>query len=361
MSQIETDLLSLLIQKIPDPIKHEIGFLEFTKQQTKEIINSRVYEYFLNQDYHPDIANVFLTALLNLIHRHNATDISFDDFTCVSEESTAKGNRIDLLIRDDKSKTAIIIENKIYHYLNNDLNDYWDHIKFDNANKRGVLLTLYKLKIPYTDNMRFVNITHKEWINEIKRIGLPSNIDIKKYVYLNDFFTTMEQLTNNTSLNDQAEFYFKHTEQIIKAQLTYKEAISFVSSQLNMLGDHLNCEVIGKDCWRNFRNENNSQKVFYTIVYDDLIKSDRKRIKIIIELGEKGLFQLDKITIDPDLKEIIKDLVPGNAGDGRTWKHYLTKTYDVNQENIRNLSEFLNEKINDDFKGAMEKITQIIS
>ena len=177
----------------------------------------------------------------------------------------------------------------------------WNHIKFKDENKRAVLLSLYKTKVPDSENGRFVNITHKEWVDEIQRIGLPSKVDIRKYVYLNDFFITIDQITYNTNMNEQAEFYFKHTEQIIKAQLTYKEAVNFILGQLNILADHLNYEAIGKDCWRNFRNENNSQKVFYTIIYDDLIKSDKKQIEIIIELGKEGIAQIKNINDNKDL------------------------------------------------------------
>lgn len=363
MTQTENDLHTLLGQKIPNPIKHEIGFLEITKQQTKETVNSRVYEYFLNRKFHPEIADVFLQALLNLIKKSNNTDIYFGDYTCVSEETTEKGNRIDLLIRDNKYKTAIIIENKIYHYLNNDLNDYWNYIQSNDENKRGVLLTLYKTKVPDNGNGKYVNITHKEWIDEIQRIGLPSKIDIKKYVYLNDFFTTIDQITYNTNMNEQAEFYFKHTEQIIKAKLTYIEAINFVLNQLNILAEYFNCEAIGKDCWRNIRNENNTQKAFYTIIYDDVINSDQKKIIVIIELGKEGIAQININERPQDIIDIIKKrkLVNGENGDKKTWQHYVYKSYDVSIVDLENLSDFLKEKIDNDFKEVMEKINTIIS
>ena len=62
------ELYKLLELKIPEISEREIGFLELTGQAHKENVNSRVYAYFLDSSLHPEIANVFIEALISLVN-----------------------------------------------------------------------------------------------------------------------------------------------------------------------------------------------------------------------------------------------------------------------------------------------------
>lgn len=82
-----------------------------------------------------------------------------------TEYGTEDKGRIDLFIYNDEQ--AIIIENKIYHHLANNLNDYWSTATREVKTKNiiGILLTLGK----YSGNLpqNFVNVLHFDFLKAV--------------------------------------------------------------------------------------------------------------------------------------------------------------------------------------------------
>lgn len=120
-------------------IKQKIGFLEIIGKQHHENINSALYAHFLNCG-NPELQALFLDSLLYLIHEKIYKKLNFSNYKITTEAITPKG-RIDILIEDYYNQTAIIaiiIENKIYHYLDNNLEDYWQFSRFNDDKKAGI-------------------------------------------------------------------------------------------------------------------------------------------------------------------------------------------------------------------------------
>jgi len=349
------DLISVITLDIPEIQKPEDGFLEIARLSHNENVNSRIYSYYLNQTKNPDISIVFLNALLKLINEKTDKDLIFDDFKVETEVRTKTGKRIDICITDEVNKSVIIIENKIYHQINNKLIEYWNHIKIDTKNKVGILLTLEKAKIPKSVENEFINITHMEWINEIKSIGLPSAIPIKNYIYINDFIQTIENLSTNEIMNESVEFYFEHSKKINKAIKTADEAYAFIDKQIEVLASMLNLETYGKSkTWRNIWNRENDHRTFYTIIFGDILNGE-KNITVIIEVEK------DDIKRIPELKELLKEnpqylRLDKDGQSNKSYVHFLKKTYKVDIDDIKNLAEFTFNKIEKDFKSVMSII-----
>ncbi|WP_298417129.1 PD-(D/E)XK nuclease family protein [uncultured Kordia sp.] len=131
-----TDFLALEIPTVKVPPD---GFLEIIGLSHYETINSRIYSYFLDQEKNENISSLFIYSLAEIILEKTGKSIIIDTFEVFTEVSTTKG-RIDIVIEDCNNKSVIIIENKIYHHLNNPLLDYWKHYKY--KNKLGIILTL---------------------------------------------------------------------------------------------------------------------------------------------------------------------------------------------------------------------------
>jgi PD-(D/E)XK nuclease superfamily len=356
------ELYTLLELKIPEITEREIGFLELTGQAHKENVNSRVYAYFLDTSLHPEIAHVFIEALISLVNAKSNKTLSLPDFSCATEVSTSRGNRIDLLIRNEDS--AIIIENKIYHYLNNDLDDYYKHLNLPEQNKAGVVLSLNKLKD--TGHPEFINITHKQWMDEIKRRGLPANIELKKYVYINDFITTIQQLTKDENMNEQTEFFFNHPTQVMKAAAMHNEAYRFIVDQLYKTLAQLSLSPLyagwilyGRtDNFRHIWDETKQRQAYYAIVFNDLF-TEKKEIMVVLELYRDARNKtdlLDKALLDiPSRYELKKS----NYQIGGI-RHYCTKTYKTDIEILKNLGNFLAQKIEQDFTPSMDIVLKTL-
>lgn len=122
---------------------------------------SDIYAYFLSKSR---LGRIFLNSLLHIISLKTNRSLKIEEYRVERETVTNQGNRIDLLI---KSKShSIIIENKVHHILNNDLEDYWLSVPgVDNA-KTGIILTLSHI---ITNHPNYINITHNEWISEIRK------------------------------------------------------------------------------------------------------------------------------------------------------------------------------------------------
>lgn len=348
------DLTSILSLDIPREKPKSIGFLEIAGMSHYENVNSRIYAYFLDSSNHPELADLFLQSLLSILEEKTGKTIPFGEYLVNTEVKTEKGNRIDITLNCHYTKSAVIIENKIYHYLNNDLEDYWKHYGYIPENQLGVLLTLETHDIPDESKGKFINVTHIEWIQKIKAKGLPYNLPERVYTYLNDFFKTIEHLTKTTEMNEQTKFYFQHAQKMMLAKSTYDEANAFLVDQMNVLASKLGWVTYGSQLgWRNIWDAKNNCDSFYTIWYQPLIDGNFKII-IIIELIRKDKERVNELT--PILENHPKMSLFSRGVEKRDYLQFLTREYSLTIDEVSNLAESIEQKIKDDFEDIMMKI-----
>ena len=362
---IDKELISLLSLEIPEPEIKKEGFLDIAGVQYRENTITKIYAYFLDQNKNRDIADLFLESLTELVADKLTNEIGFDDYYCSLEYPTKKGGRIDLVILSSKNdsagfdeNTALIIENKIYHNVHNDLEDYYESI--DAKSKAGVLLTLSSQKIHDTMKDYFVNITHKEWMEKIKSKGLPTDIPIELYVYLNDFITNMENLSKNNKMNEQARFFFNHTTKVLRAKETYSEAHSFIIRQLGILADDKNLKKSGNNLtYCHMWDEEKDSRVYYSIDFSRLLSSETERaeLRVYIEVYKEAVEKKEELKNILDSKGFFTEgkLIEGTKSD-KNYAHLAYKSYNLTLKDIEILSVFLKDKIENDLKGAYELI-----
>lgn len=226
------ELIELLSLDVPEPLPRHVGFLEIAGREEKEVTISKVYQHFLDSSTSPEISGIFIKAIKELC------EISFkvDAVKAYTEYPATGQQRIDILLHDESNDTYIIIENKIYHTLDdNDLLNYWNSIPAPAHHKMGVILTLEPLSDPDEWKPYYTNITHSQWIDKVNEIGLPLITDSKQYIYLQDFMNTIKQITKTYDMNDQASFYFRHARKLYRAIQTKSEAQRFVNAQLDIV------------------------------------------------------------------------------------------------------------------------------
>lgn len=142
------------------------------------------------------------------------------------EHTTNNGNRIDILIQTNDC--SVIIENKIFHILNNDLSDYWLSVGGENDSKIGIVLTLHHIHI---NNPHYINLTHLEWISEIENeLALrPKSLKTENAVLLYDFIDTIKRVSGKMEESDM-ELYLQNRVRI-------NELYSIVTEYRNWLQD----------------------------------------------------------------------------------------------------------------------------
>lgn len=343
--------LHKLIYNIPDAAESHTGFLEIINKQNHENINSSVYAHFINTS-EPLVSDLFLDSLLELVEEKSGKQLSFGEAVARCEVKTEKG-RLDILVSDLRSKNHLIIENKIFHWLHNDLLDYWNHIQVRNEYKAGILLTPEPHAIPNEVEGKFINITHSEWIRKIKERGLPFGISPKYTTYITDFANTVEQFTKSYIMDEQTKFYFQHAPQIIKVQETVHAAHQFLNNQLQLIADTLGLDNYGNSLdWRNLWDAKNNIDTYITLIPAPLLRGEM-HFQIVLELyrNDKNRYVEveDLLKDNPQYKKM-------NRGDSKgPYMHFGVRTYHITQSELEHFAETVLSKIRTDFGDALLK------
>ncbi len=193
--------IKLLIEEYSElpKLKQESNYLDIMGFSHYEDVISNILNFFLHPHKEHDLQDLLLRSLLELCEN----DFSISGINYVKskrEKKTHTGKRIDLLI--ETNAYIIVIENKIYHTLENDLDDYSkfaDSINPDPKKKIvKIVLTLNELKkdrdIKKMDGAGFENITYKEYLKQIRKnysiYALDGNT--KYLILLNDLIKSLE-------------------------------------------------------------------------------------------------------------------------------------------------------------------------
>lgn len=339
-------IIQFLTLDVPKPQKEAIGFLELIKKQYHENINSSVYAYFINCQ-EKAVSDLFLNALRELILEKSEKDFSFGKPVAWCEVVTKEG-RIDIVVEDELGPNKIIIENKIFHHLHNDLMDYWNHYPIPEEDKMGVLLTPYPHAIPEEVKSYFINITHGEWIAKVKAAGLPFGTSTKNTIYITDFIQTIESLSTTYEMNDQAKFYFQHAPKILQIQDTVGAAHQFLNSQFQLIAEKLGWQVYGNSMnWRNFWDEENHLQTYLTIITEKLIRGEMK-FTLILELEKEDKNKADDLANQLMDNEQFKRMKRG-AAISNSMLHFGMIEYEITETELGDLAHTVLKKIKEDF------------
>lgn len=349
------------IMFLPPQQEKKRTFLDISGFPYYENVISNWYAYFLQQDEAHGLGHLFLNSLLSISARKGDQPPLISNYLVETEYTTSNKKRIDILIKGvgPDSGKYIIIENKIYHWLNNDLSEYWDTCKAPANNKLGIVLTLASQAIPAEVRGRYVNILHSELTTEI-RISLGDSIT--KTPYLADFLIAIDNLYNDLYMNDEVLFYYKNISQCNRIYDITLNTYKYICEQINIAGQRLQLEFGGgraEDYRYLYLRE--QKGVYYTIIFHRMFEIP-SQINIVIELHGKGLALVDHIQ-SACSRETIEarglDFKPfaGNS----YYMHYAGRTYDVSLDALSSFSDFIVQCIQSDFTDTMQDIVKVIN
>lgn len=310
-----------------------------------ENIWSNIYAFFFDVQGEHGLGDLFINSLLELLEKKKHS-IILNDFQIDREFETRKGGRIDLLLSNED--TAIIIEAKVYHSVNNDFEDYWDSI--EKNNKVGVLLTLRAHRsIPTKKGGYFINITHKELIDKvISKIHLHYLTASNTHqLYLRDFYQTIYNITDPMDTKI-LEFYFENRDQINQLSHLQNDIKRYIASQFE---DEDLVKMIRPDL--ELVKRQNKDYVYYkfsqqkdvmlTLLYDHLWNWNEHgcRVDVYLELQGKVLDLLKKTN-----KQFIgtlsieeKECLTNNSFNKGGYEHYAHLRIDINSNDTSEFTE----------------------
>lgn len=228
----------LLKTPIPKPPKRKKTFFDIGGFGHRENIISNFYAYYLDQNEDHGLEDVFLQSLLDLINEK--IDFSRDWKAWeIQREAVTLWGRIDLLIEEvETERKVILIENKIYHQVNNDLDGYFDEIEdVSSQNIIGILLTINPVKV---ENYGYINITHTAWINKIQaQIDKEHLVPEQRIIFRHFCENFKSHIQYGKEMMEQHLYYLKHRKEIFELSqlnLSFKKAL--LSAIENVTNEH---------------------------------------------------------------------------------------------------------------------------
>lgn len=356
-------------------------FLEIIRKKHHEVIISNLYAFYFNINEEHGLNDLFILSLIECIEETNlGKEKSFDgyaDFTIDTEYSTKNNGRIDLLLTGENG--AIIIENKIYHHLNNNLKDYWDTvIKNNNEVESTIGIVLSLKKVTKIKNPHFINITHNQLLDKVmSNIGQYLLSANEKYlIFLKDFYQNIKNLSRKIMKEEDFKFYFDNEDKIrdlnklsslvVKHIKSEVEKACFELDEFSILNFRKNSIAEQKRRLYQYKKDKN---LYFRIVFSGLLPKAGKSEQILaiwIEHRKDAMKNREDFknliegnVLSEEEKELLYDEFFTKDLKGTNNLYFAKKTYQINEDQLYNLSDFIVEKIeNDGFLFLIEKIAK---
>lgn len=249
---LNTDWLTSFVAKLPEVPTRRKNFIEIAGYPSWENVNSNILAFYFDEKEEHAFKRLFLISLIELIKKKDeAVDLSLYEgsFKIAREFMANDQKRIDLLITSNGAETeeeyehtptessswAIIIENKIYASLYNDLKLYWDSIQADH--KIGVVLSPRPVKLAKkhrSEECYFLSITHAELIAQVQK-NLQNfflDADDRHLLLLKEFIANIEALLPNPqkeiAMNKTLKLFNENHALIRRLKQTDKELLKHI-------------------------------------------------------------------------------------------------------------------------------------
>ena len=301
-------------------------FLEITGKAHKEDVISNVLAFFFDSSQSHGLNSLFYCTFMKCMGITD--DLSEELIEDVSREvTTSKGLRIDLVI--ETSKRIVAIENKINHWLNNDLEEYAAHIRrLDRVkNCHLAVLSLYPQQVK-TEGVP--NVTYASFISALEtELNLGGVKVADNYApFLEDFFSTVKNLKSQNMLNEQLRKYFADNEKALNNLIAEKSRFdNDVNEKAHTLKDILESRPeVSKLVWERYVVIN--QKFFPNGLHlkvDCVIKYDGYWIHVFVHRQGVG-----------DINTTILNSIPyfNNCTNWNTWVNKEVIPHDTPIEEV---------------------------
>ena len=210
---------------------------------TYERVISSIMAFFLDTTREHRLKDLFVRSLIEASGL-NPNDY-LGDFTAETEVYTENGNFIDILLRNEQRN--IVIENKIYASLYNDLNDYYKTAtEKQKEPPLGIVLSLQPMKI---DNPKFNGVTYSSLLTQVKKnMGFYLMKSNPKYTpFLLDFINNIECLLNGEVMDKELnEFMREHEKEAIEFVEKVNEVRKELRGKVNVVTALLNERITDK-------------------------------------------------------------------------------------------------------------------
>lgn len=216
--------------------KQKLTFMEVSGYPHYENVCSNILAFYLDPMQEHGLNDLFVVAILRIFNRNCSTKVKI-----VNREYSTTSGRLDILVQGEEF--TIAIENKIFHWLANDLDDYADSVaNFNNKSENNIKIVLGLTDIKKPEMLRggFVGCTYKRLWKEIEEILYlyRDKASPKWITYLLDFMeTTNNLLGGSVEIKETDRFFIDHDEQILLLNKERDEFLKRLYKRIPVLFD----------------------------------------------------------------------------------------------------------------------------
>lgn len=284
------------------PVKPEWKrtFMDITGITRLENRWSDIYCYFFNQEENHGLKDLFIRSLEQVVA--GIPEKWMGSFSISREwevdepnpDPKSKSKRIDLLIQDEGQHRAIIIENKVNHVLNNDLELYYKAVEKEGyADIKGIVLSLHKLQVPkpQRDKYKYKCITHKQLLDKVKN-NLPAyfnDADPQSLLLLQDFIQNAINMTNEMD-EKEIKFFLENYTKVSQIHRIYQSVTDGYKKRFDEINPIQDLEKKTTNKPFVYWIYKDSDWVSLTLLYERerlWEKPDQHKVTIVLELQGK--------------------------------------------------------------------------
>ena len=220
-------LLDEFSRQVPPRPERPPTLMEISGYPHYENVCSNILAFFLDPGNPHGLGTLFLDALVRAGGIGEQGREIGVNIQIRREETTRKGNRIDLLIQSESH--AIVIENKIFHEISNPFEDYINHVEthYEQLKKHLIILSLK----PGGDVEPFKNITYEQLFNEVRSLlgHKVSRANTRYLTFMLDFLNTVDGLREGRIMNEELARFLGKDDNLTKARDFFKRIDTFKS------------------------------------------------------------------------------------------------------------------------------------
>ncbi|WP_196888869.1 PD-(D/E)XK nuclease family protein [Aureivirga sp. CE67] len=292
--------LDEFLEALPQTSKTRKNMLSIAGYPSWENVNSNMLAFYFDAVEEHGFQRLFLNSLLDVYESKIEDKTNFErehfdtSFIVEREVVTPNSKRIDIVIKEDSEDSeeesqstnwGIIIENKIYADLYNDLQDYYDTVSA--VNKIGIVLSVNSEKIP--EGKPFVNILHKELVEKVMQ-NLSSfymNSDDRHLLFLKEYISNVQSYYQNKYMNKKMDeklvLFHEKQEEIKKFKAIDRELLQYVSDIV--------FKIMTEIGYPPYSTKNTSKAKHFFVDREKL--SEDSFLKENVEFAEKFRFWID--------------------------------------------------------------------
>lgn len=300
---IELDAkIERILTNVPKLKQQHYSILEIAGFPHYENVISNLLAFYFDFKEKHGLKDLFIKALFSSLNLSKEYILS-NEVNVYKEVLTKTNKRIDLIIELDEYVLAI--ENKIFHTLDNPLNDYEDYMKFTYPDKKriGVILSIYPVKLKTRSFFKSV-LYHKYCQSLSEKLGtyLTTSNNFQAS-FVTDFIRTLNNLRNGSIMNNEViEYMSNHYEEFVKIQEMLTIYFKEVHQKINTLEKVLNLKKYTKSRRRSKTKDKLQNLVIYNLKDNCEIENLHLKIKIT---PQGWMIELWGTNLLPDRKKIL--------------------------------------------------------